>query len=98
MPARTATMTRRRVLLIGLLAATVALGVCEWMLWPRPPSAITRANAAKITEGMTLAEVEAILGGPPRDESTGTVVSDFDGPDGMAQYEERLVQFRSVRS
>ncbi len=39
--------------------------------WLAPRSAINEANFAKLREGMTRAEVEAILGGPPRDESTG---------------------------
>jgi hypothetical protein len=95
---RTATMTRRRMLLFGLLATVTGIGLGAWMLSPRPPSTITRVSAAKITEGMTLAEVEAILGGPERDDTTGPVVSDFVGPDGMDQYEERLAQFRSVHS
>jgi hypothetical protein len=56
----------RRVL-SGLLAMLVVLGVCVWALWPQ--SAITRENAAKIQKGMTLAEVEAILGEPPRDDN-----------------------------
>jgi hypothetical protein len=37
--------------------------VASWLLWPR--TAITRENADRIQEGMTLANVEAILGGPP---------------------------------
>jgi outer membrane protein assembly factor BamE (lipoprotein component of BamABCDE complex) len=67
-------MTRRRLLVFGLLATMTGLGVLGvggWLLWPR--TAITRENAAKIREGMTLAEVEAILGGPPRDETTGPI-------------------------
>jgi hypothetical protein len=56
----------RRLLLLWLTAATVAGLVTAWLLWPRP--AITRENAAKIQVGMTSAEVEAILGGPPRNE------------------------------
>src|SRR5260370_5738376 len=60
---------RRRLLLFGLLAGSLALGAGLWLLWPR--SAITRENAAKIQEEMTLAEVEAILGGPERDDSSG---------------------------
>ena len=57
--------TRRRLMLFGLLAGLLALGAGGWLLWPRT-SAITRENAAKIKAGMSLAEVEAILGGPAR--------------------------------
>ena len=64
--------TRRRVLVFGLLAGLLALSGGVWLLWPRP--GITRANAAKIKVGMTLPEVEAILGGPARCEATGEVV------------------------
>jgi outer membrane protein assembly factor BamE (lipoprotein component of BamABCDE complex) len=67
-------MTRRRLLLFALIAVAVVLAVGVWLLWPR--TAITRENAAKIQAGMTLAEVEAILGGPARDEMTGRVLSD----------------------
>jgi outer membrane protein assembly factor BamE (lipoprotein component of BamABCDE complex) len=61
-------MARRRALLFGLLVAVVVLGVSAWATWPRP-SAITPENAARIEKGMTLAEVEGILGGPARDET-----------------------------
>jgi|SRR5882724_6685651 len=71
--------TRRRLLLFGLLAGVLALGVGGWMLWPR--SAITRENAAKVQTGMTLAEVESILGGPERDESTGRLEQDGSNDD-----------------
>jgi hypothetical protein len=56
----------RRLLLIAVPAFLAALGVGLWLLWPR--TAITPENAAKIQPGMALAEVEAILGGPARDE------------------------------
>jgi hypothetical protein len=69
-------VTRRRLLVLGLLAGLLVLGVGGWMLWPR--TAITRENAAKIETGMTLTEVEAILGGPERDESTGPLFIDDD--------------------
>jgi hypothetical protein len=63
-------MTRRtcRLLPLALAAAVLAVGLIAWLVWP-PPSAITRENAAKIRVGMTLAEVEALLGGPARNES-----------------------------
>jgi hypothetical protein len=34
-------MTRRRLLVFGLLTALTGLGVGAWALWPRQPSAIT---------------------------------------------------------
>jgi hypothetical protein len=63
--------TRRRVLMLAFPAAVVLLAVVVWLFWLQPPSAITRENAAKIKDGMRLAEVEAILGGPARDDRTG---------------------------
>jgi hypothetical protein len=61
---------RRRFLVLAILGAAVAMPVVVWLLWPRP-SAITRENAERIQLDMTLTEVEAILGGPPRDETGG---------------------------
>ena len=52
------------------------LGAGVWFLMP-PPSAITLANAEKIQEGMTLEEVEAILGEAARDETTGETAFHF---------------------
>jgi hypothetical protein len=62
-------MTRRtrRLLLLALPAALVTAALTGWLLWSR--TAITAANAARIEKGMTLAEVEALLGGPARDEA-----------------------------
>jgi hypothetical protein len=59
--------TRRRLLLFGLLAALAALTIGGWFLLSR--SAITYENAHRLKKGMTIAEVEAILGGPARDET-----------------------------
>jgi hypothetical protein len=56
----------RRFLFFSLAAAVVGLAVGVWLLWPC--TAITRDNVAKIRKGMTRAEVEAILGGPARNE------------------------------
>src|SRR5882724_3097118 len=54
--------TRRRLLVFGPLASLLVLGMRS--AWPR--TAITRANAARVQKGMTLDQVEAILGGPAR--------------------------------
>jgi hypothetical protein len=59
----------RRLLLLALTAATAAGLLAAWWLWPR--TAITPENFERVQIGMTLAEVEAILGGPARDETTG---------------------------
>lgn len=58
----------RRFLFLSLAAVMVKLTVA-WVVWPR--SAITRENVARIQRGMTRIEVEAILGGPARHDSTG---------------------------
>lgn len=65
-------MTRRSLLLFGQSAAIAVLAVCALLLPPRS-SAINRENAEKITNGMTVREIEAILGGAARDDSTGPV-------------------------
>jgi hypothetical protein len=90
---------RNRRLLFGLLAGvTVAVSLAVWMLWPR--SAITCENAAKIQKGMTLAEVEAILGGAARDESTGLLQqpdSERDGNDRTWIYFPAIDTLRQFR-
>lgn len=59
----------RRVLLLGVVAATVL--VAALFFWSRQ-SSINEQNFARIENGMTLSQVEAILG-PARDESTGAL-------------------------
>src|SRR5581483_2117599 len=44
-----------------------------WLLSPR--SAVTPENAAMIEKGMIIAEVEAIMGGAARDETTGPALT-----------------------
>jgi hypothetical protein len=68
--------------------ALALLGAGGWLLWPR--AAITRYNAAKLEAGMTLAEVEAILGGPARVETTGPVEPDI-------EMDEPQIAFRGQR-
>ena len=68
-------MSRRtRRLLLLALPALVALTGGGWLFWPRTD--ITRENAETIQVGMALAEAEAILGGPARDEAGGSLVAD----------------------
>jgi hypothetical protein len=61
-------MPRRRLLFLALamIAVVVAAALTIASLGPR--SAITAENAAKIEKGMTLAQVEELLGGPARNE------------------------------
>jgi hypothetical protein len=67
---------RKRLLLFGLVVALVVVAcIGAWLLWPG--TAITPENAEKIVNGMTLTDVEAILGGPPRDETGGAVIADL---------------------
>ena len=67
-------MTRKRCALVLMLASCAGV-FGFWMLNPR--TAITRENVARIKEGMTLAEIEAILGGPARKEAAGPLVPDL---------------------
>jgi hypothetical protein len=52
---------RRRLLLVALVAAGLAAAFF-WLQLPRP--GVTRANFERLEEGMTLEEVETILGRP----------------------------------
>jgi hypothetical protein len=81
----------RRLMLFGLLACLAALGMATGLLvWSATRgTVITRENAAKIQVGMTVGEVEAILGGPARSDATGPVEFEWD-PDAV-----RLVNHKS---
>lgn len=59
---------RRRLLLFGFVALLVVFGAAVIVAWPKS-TAITPENAIKIQKSMTLTEVEALLGGPARNES-----------------------------
>jgi hypothetical protein len=73
-------MSRRWRFLFAVPALLALVGTCALLAWPRA-SAITRENEARIREGMTPDELRAILGGPPRDASSGP--TDLD-PDALA--------------
>jgi hypothetical protein len=85
---------RRRFFVLTVFGAAVALAVGVWWVWPR--TAITMENAARIQPGMALAEVEAILGGPARDESTGPVAAELSQPIDDADEREFQERFRVV--
>jgi hypothetical protein len=81
----------RRVYLLGLGLALVALGlaVTDAMIGPSP--GVTEANVRRIRNGMTMKEVEAILGGPGKWEFylmdnrfRGSRHFSWAGPDGTA--------------
>jgi hypothetical protein len=68
---------RRRLLLgAGVLAAAGLLGA--YGLMPPKPG-VTRANCERIREGMTVPQVEHLLGGPPTYtyEPGGTTFTDY---------------------
>src|SRR5438874_13692832 len=58
---RRAPARRRLLLAVAAVALVLAAGVV--LLWPRSP--VRRENGAKVEPGMSLDQVEAILGGPP---------------------------------
>ncbi len=58
-------MSRRRLLLLALPVTLVLVGIAAWAPWPESVHpGVTLENAARIKEGMTRAEVEAIMGKP----------------------------------
>lgn len=59
------------LLSVGLLAAVVLLAGCG--------TKVTRSNYEKITTGMTLAEVEAILGPGEKEASAAGAIGDVAG-------------------
>jgi len=58
-------MTRRGILLLALLAVFVLATVAGRRWLAPPPHQINRESYEQIRAGMTLAEVEALLGVPP---------------------------------
>ena len=54
----------RRVYLLGVVIALLALGLAFTELALSFQAGVTEANVRRIRAGMTLTEVEAILGGP----------------------------------
>jgi hypothetical protein len=77
---RGVTMSRKRVrwVVAVLLAFAVAL-TALWWFYLRPPYGITQRSFTKIQKGMTLEEVEKIIGVPP-DRVEGMVQFVWEGP------------------
>src|SRR4051794_7755578 len=61
-------MTKRRALVLGL--AALAIAAAAWLFWPSRLPPIGPASFEQIKEGMTLQEVEALIGLPPGDYCT----------------------------
>lgn len=58
-------MRRKRwTVRVAILASLACPGLVVLSAWPAAPG-ITRANFARLEEGMTRAEAEMLLGGPP---------------------------------
>jgi hypothetical protein len=64
-------VVRQRVLSLTALVTPLVAGLLLWH-WFTPAPGITKANFRRIKPGMTVQEVQAILGKPP-DEETGVV-------------------------
>ena len=62
---------RRWLLVLAAVSAVLALAMGSWPR--RPRTAITWENAAQVRPGMTLPEVETVLGGPARYEATAPI-------------------------
>jgi hypothetical protein len=85
-------MPKRRLWAVAL-AGIVAAGVGVFGLWLYAGrTAITEANAVRIRPGMTLAEIEGILGGPARDESTGPLVAVLPPQDGISPRDHEFLE------
>jgi hypothetical protein len=56
-------MRRRFLQLISATALLVLAATLTWIFWPRPQ--LIPGGFEKVKVGMTLAEVETVLGGPP---------------------------------
>ena len=69
-------MKKRRFVVMGLGAIGALLILVISIRLLNSKTSITYENFEKIQEGMTLAEVETILGGPARTESSGPLIAE----------------------
>src|SRR5437763_435590 len=68
-------MKRRRVRWILVATASVLIALAIVLLWPPPESRPSRATFEQVRVGMTRAEVEATVGGPPGYYALGSDMS-----------------------
>jgi hypothetical protein len=80
-------------LLAFTLGSIVAACLGVYLLLPR--THINHENYEKIQIGMSLAEVEQILGGPARDESSGPLRATDRGDDRHVNPEARVTAFKA---
>jgi hypothetical protein len=71
-------VARKKKLLWTGIAAGLAVALYFLVRPPAPKHNFDRTSFEKINKGMTLAEVEAILGGPPGDYTTRPTISECD--------------------
>ena len=58
-------LTRAKLLVFDLVVCLVLLALClAAIIWPRGPTGVSRESYRRIREGMTEAQVEAIIGWP----------------------------------
>ena len=91
-------MRRRRVALFAIcfLLGCASLALLWWSI-VQAQSVITEHTFARIEIGMTIAEVEAIMGGQPRDESTGSLAAAEGVKDSKELATEQARWFRLER-
>jgi hypothetical protein len=79
-----------RFLLFSLAAVLVGLAIGVWLLWPTASDHINHNSYQKIQEGMSLAQVEHLLGGPPGHYNTrpiGPLITEVTMPVGATLQE-----------
>jgi hypothetical protein len=64
-------MTHKRIVAAVLFVGLLVIGLGVWLISPFSNAKVNRATFDLIDKGMTLSEVQTLLGGPPRDYTRG---------------------------
>jgi hypothetical protein len=87
---------RKRTLLLVLASLAAVVAVTTLRLWPRQDR-ITPGNYERLRKGMTVAEVEGILGPPEAEDAIAgwscTLAAKWDGPDHPRDMAFGVTQF-----